>query len=66
MNCPHCKSQEFKVHQRNGHALSIWIYFAHWNFVRQHTTTRVSPAMAANATDHLWTIEELLNAGVSS
>jgi len=42
---------------------ALWVYFAHWNFVRQHTTTRVSPAMAANATDHLWTIGELLNAG---
>jgi hypothetical protein len=42
---------------------ALWIYFAHWNFVRQHTTTRVSPAMAANVTDHLWTIEELLNVG---
>ena len=42
---------------------ALWIYFAHWNFVRQHTSTRVSPAMAAYVTDHLWTIEELLNVG---
>ncbi len=27
---------------------------------------RVTPAMAAGVTDHLWTIEELLNAGASS
>jgi transposase-like protein/IS1 family transposase len=45
---------------------ALWIYFAHYNFVKQHTTLRVSPAMAANITDHLWTVDELLNAGVSS
>jgi hypothetical protein len=22
MKCPHCESQQFKVHQKNGHALS--------------------------------------------
>ena len=22
MNCPHCESQQFKIHQKNGHALS--------------------------------------------
>ncbi len=42
---------------------SEWLYFAHYNFVRIHGTLRVTPAMAANVTDHLWTIEELLNAG---
>jgi IS1 family transposase len=43
---------------------ALWIYFAHYNFVKQHTSLRVSPAMAANVTDHLWTTEELLNAGI--
>jgi IS1 family transposase len=43
---------------------ALWIYFAHWNFCRQHTTLRVSPCMEAGVTDHLWTIEELLNAGI--
>ena len=43
---------------------ALWIYFAHYNFVKHHTTMRVSPAMAANVTDHLWTIEELLNSGI--
>jgi len=43
---------------------ALWIYFAHYNFVKIHTSLRVTPAMAANATGHLWTIEELLNAGI--
>jgi transposase-like protein/IS1 family transposase len=45
---------------------ALWVYFAHWNFCRQHTTLRVSPCMEARVTDHIWTIEELLNAGASS
>ena len=42
---------------------TLWLYFAHYNFVRVHGSLRISPAMAAGATDHLWTIEELLNQG---
>ena len=42
---------------------ALWLYFAHYNFVRIHGTLRMTPAMAAGVTDHLWTIEELLNAG---
>ena len=42
---------------------ALWIYFTHYNFVKIHTSLRVTPAMAANATDHLWTIDELLNTG---
>ena len=45
---------------------ALWLYFAHYNFVRIHGTLRMTPAMAANVTDHLWTIEELLNSGASS
>lgn len=44
---------------------ALWIYFAHWNFCRQHTTLRISPCMEAGVTDHLWTIEELLNVGAA-
>ncbi len=44
---------------------ALWLYFAHYNFVRIHGTLRMTPAMAANVTDLLWTIEELLNAGIS-
>ena len=43
---------------------ALSLYFAHYNFVRIHGTLRMTPAIAANVTDHLWTIEELLNAGV--
>jgi hypothetical protein len=41
------------------HALSL--YFVFYNFVRIHRTLRVTPAMAAGLTDHVWTTAELLS-----
>jgi hypothetical protein len=46
-------------------AAALWLYFAHYDFVRVHGTLRVTPAMAAGVTDHVWGIEELLQAGRS-
>lgn len=31
----------------------------HYNFCRVHKTLRVTPAMEAGLTDHVWTLEEL-------
>jgi hypothetical protein len=45
---------------------ALWLYFAQYNFVRIHNTLRVTPAMEAGVTDHVWTTEELLNAGASN
>jgi transposase-like protein/IS1 family transposase len=42
---------------------ALWLYFAHYNFARIHGSLRVTPAMAAQVTDHVWEIEELLSAG---
>ncbi len=39
------------------HAVSL--HFMHYNFVRIHQTTRVTPAMAAGVTDTLWEIEDI-------
>jgi IS1 family transposase len=41
------------------HAHQIAVYFMHYNFCRVHTTLRVTPAMEAGLTDHVWTLEEL-------
>lgn len=43
------------------HAYSVAIHFMHYNFCRIHMTLRVTPAMEAGITDHLWTIEEMLD-----
>jgi IS1 family transposase len=40
------------------HALSL--YFVFYNFVRQHKTLRMSPAMAAGAADRLWSVEDIV------
>jgi IS1 family transposase len=41
---------------------AVALHFAHYNFVRVHQTLKVTPAMAAQLTDHLWGFEELLDA----
>jgi transposase-like protein/IS1 family transposase len=35
------------------------LYFAYYNFCRTHKTLRVTPAMEAGLTDHVWDLDEL-------
>jgi len=44
--------------ENHEHALSL--YFMHYNFIRIHQTLRCTPAMKAGVSDHLWTLEELV------
>lgn len=39
---------------------ALALHFAHYNFMRVHRSLRVTPAMQAKLTDHIWTWEELL------
>jgi len=39
---------------------SIVLHFMHYNYCRIHQTLRVTPAMQAGLTDHVWEIEELV------
>jgi IS1 family transposase len=41
------------------HVHALAIYFAYYNFCRVHQTLRVTPAMEAGLTDHVWSLEEL-------
>jgi transposase InsO family protein len=41
---------------------ALCLYFAWYNFVRVHSSLRVTPAMEAGITDHVWTVCELLEA----
>jgi transposase-like protein/IS1 family transposase len=43
------------------HAM-LALYFAHYNFCRVHGSLRVTPAMEAGITDHIWSLRELLAA----
>jgi hypothetical protein len=40
---------------------AIALHFAYYNFCRVHSSLRVTPAMEASLTDHVWTVAELLN-----
>jgi len=42
-------------------AYAVALHFMYYNFCRIHQTLRVTPAMEAKVTDHLWAIEEILN-----
>ena len=39
---------------------AIALHFAFYNFCRVHKSLRVTPAMEAGLTDHVWTLGELL------
>jgi IS1 family transposase len=42
------------------HAAAVALHFYHYNFMRIHQTLRVTPAMQAGVTKHVWTWEEFL------
>ena len=42
------------------HWAALCLHFAYYNFCRVHKSLRVTPAMAAKITDHVWNIAELL------
>ncbi len=41
------------------HAHALAIYYMHYNFGRIHKTLRVTPAMEAKVSDHVWSLEEI-------
>ena len=42
---------------------AVALFMAWYNFARVHQTLRVRPAMEAGLTDHIWSVQELLNGG---
>jgi IS1 family transposase len=42
------------------HAAMVALYFMYYNFGRVHQTLRVTPAMEAGVTDHVWSAEEIV------
>ncbi len=42
------------------HVYALSIYFMHYNFVRIHSSLRVTPAMAAGVTKVLWSLEDIV------
>ncbi len=43
------------------HAAAVALWFMYYNFCRVHQTLRVTPAMEAGISTHVWTIEELVS-----
>jgi len=43
----------------DNHFWAIALHYMHYNFCRVHKTLRVTPAMEAGLTDHVWEIEEI-------
>jgi IS1 family transposase len=42
------------------HIAAVALHYMHYNFCRVHQTLRVTPAMAAGISDHVWELSELL------
>lgn len=43
------------------HIASIAIHYMHYNFCRVHESLRVTPAMEEGISDHIWTVEEMID-----
>jgi IS1 family transposase len=42
------------------HVAALAIFYMHYNFVRIHQSLRVTPAMATNVTDRLWSVQDIV------
>lgn len=45
----------------DNHRWAVALYFMHYNFCRVHQTLRVTPAMEAGTSDHVCSVEEIVN-----
>jgi len=48
------------------HRAAVSLHVAWYNFVRVHETLRVTPAMEAGITDHVWSVEELVTRALAA
>ena len=42
------------------HIAMVAIHAVYYNFARIHKTLRITPAMAAGLSDHVWSLEEIV------
>jgi len=42
------------------HEAAIALHYMHYNFARVHQSLRITPAMAAGVSDHVWSLEEII------
>ena|SRR6185369_1971968 len=43
------------------HEAAIALHYMYYNFARVHQTLRVTPAMEAGVSNHIWTLEEIVS-----
>ena len=48
------------IKKLENHAAAVALHFMHYNFTRIHRTLRITPAMAAGVTNHVWRLEEIV------
>jgi hypothetical protein len=39
---------------------AVALHYMHYNFCRIHQSLRVTPAMEANVSDHVWSLDEVI------
>lgn len=44
----------------DNHRHAVALHYMHYNFCRIHQSLRITPAMAAGITDHVWAVEDLI------
>lgn len=44
----------------DNHRLACALHFVHYNFARIHSSLRITPAMAAGVSDHVWELSEII------
>jgi len=42
------------------HVYAVALHFMYYNFIKIHSSLKITPAMAARVTDHLWEIEDIV------
>jgi len=45
----------------DNHVYHLALHYMHYNFCRVHKTLRVTPAMEAKVSDHVWSLEEIVS-----
>ncbi|HLE64354.1 MAG TPA: hypothetical protein VI750_14480 [Pyrinomonadaceae bacterium] len=43
----------------HNHECAVAMHYMYYNFGRTHKTLRVTPAMEAKVSDHVWSLEEI-------
>jgi len=58
---PYLRSPYLRSKKAENHAAMVALHFMHYNYCRIHQTLRVTPAMQAGLTDHVWELDELVS-----